>query len=271
MCVCIFCCSFLWGFCSNCERYPWDADELERLLPIRQPDFTPKKDKLRYTWLGHSTAVISIGERVNLMIDPVFSYRSSPFQWVGPARYREPACQIGDLPPIHAVFISHDHYDHLDETTLNELENGHHPLFCVGLDSINVFPKDCKLEEFDWTETKQLKINEEVFEITFVPVAHRAQRWICDVNSRLWGGFVIKTPQGKKIFYSGDTAYCEIFKDIGQIFGPIDLAILPIGAYEPRHILQFMHVNPEESVKIHLEVKSKKSVAVHWGTFPLGL
>lgn len=93
---------------------PTDPVELERLLPIRTPTFTSSDNTITYTWIGHSTAVIAIGNQANIMIDPVFSQRSSPFQWIGPERYRAPACEINTLPQIHGVFVSHDHYDHLD-------------------------------------------------------------------------------------------------------------------------------------------------------------
>lgn len=103
-----------------------------------------------------------------------------------------------------------------------------------------------------------------------MPVCHWSKRKLWEKNTRLWGGFVIKTPKGQKIFYSGDTAYCEIFKEVGDLFGPFDLAILPIGAYEPKEIMESSHNNPEEAVQMHLELRSKKTVGVHWGTFPLG-
>lgn len=113
-------------------------------------------------------------------------------------------------------------------------------------------------------------INGHSFEITFVPVCHWSKRKIYEKNTRLWGGFIIKTPKGQKIFYPGDTAYCEIFSEIGNKFGPFDLAILPIGAYLPRNIMESSHVDPEQAVLIHRDLRSMKSVGVHWGTFPLG-
>lgn len=122
----------------------------------------------------------------------------------------------------------------------------------------------------DWTETKVIMINGQEFEVTFFPVCHWSKRGLFEKNARLWGGFVIKTPRGKKIFYPGDTAYCQIFQEIGERYGPFDLAIIPIGAYEPRHLLSFSHINPEEAVIIHKQIRSKKSMGVHWGTFPLG-
>jgi N-acyl-phosphatidylethanolamine-hydrolysing phospholipase D len=94
---------------------------LETLLPIKNPKFSSSENKITYTWIGHSTAVLSIGDQANIIIDPVFSHRSSPFQWIGPERYRAPACEVKNLPTIHGVFVSHDHYDHLDEYALNDL------------------------------------------------------------------------------------------------------------------------------------------------------
>ena len=178
------------------------------MLPISFPTFQSDESKITYTWIGHSTAVISIGSKANILIDPVFSERCSPFQCIGPKRYRKPACELDKLPPIHAVFISHDHYDHLDEHSLAALEELHKPIFFAGLDSRDSLPKGCKLFELDWAETKKISINGLDFEITFVPVCHWSKRKIHEKNTRLWGGFVIKTPKGQKIFYSGDTAYC---------------------------------------------------------------
>jgi N-acyl-phosphatidylethanolamine-hydrolysing phospholipase D len=122
----------------------------------------------------------------------------------------------------------------------------------------------------DWMHQTTISINGRVYTVTFVPVCHWSKRGVNDLNTRLWGGFVIETPFGQKIFYSGDTGYCPVFKEIGQMFGPFDLSILPIGAYEPRIILKPQHINPEEAVIVHRELRSRQSVGVHWGTFPLG-
>lgn len=127
------------------------------------------------------------------------------------------------------------------------------------------------MNEMDWTETKKVIVNGYEFEITFVPVCHWSRRKFMDLCKRLWGGFVIKTPNGQKIFYPGDTGYCPVFEEIGEIFEEIDLAILPIGAYEPRVLLKNQHFNPEDAVLCHKDIRSKKSVGVHWGTFPLGM
>lgn len=206
----------------------------------------------------------------NLLIDPVFSTRCSPSQWFGPKRYRPPACTIPELRKIDVVLVSHDHYDHLDEEALNDLYTLYKPIFIAGLGSRGVFPAKCRLQEMDWMNTCEFDINTRKYRITFVPVCHWSRRGAFDYNTRLWGGFVIETPYGQRIFYSGDTAYTGVFKEIGDKFGPFDLAILPIGAYEPRELLAAQHVDPEQAVQIHMDIKSKKSVGVHWGTFPLG-
>jgi hypothetical protein len=113
-----FCAKFCAFFCyflkHERRNIPKDEVELERLLPVRTPKFSSADNAITYTWIGHSTAVLSIGRQANIIIDPVFSQRASPFQWIGPQRYRPPACEVDSLPPIHGVFVSHDHYDHLD-------------------------------------------------------------------------------------------------------------------------------------------------------------
>lgn len=142
------------------------------------------------------------------MIDPVFSLRCSPVQFAGPKRYRMPACEVNKLPKIHSVLVSHDHYDHLDEQSLQDLEHHYKPLFIAGLDSKDSFPKGCNLVEMDWATPQQFMINHHRFQIIFIPVCHWSKRSLFQKNTRLWGGFVIITPKGQKIFYSGDTAYC---------------------------------------------------------------
>ena len=180
-----------------------------------------------------------------MIIDPVFADRCSPVQKVGPKRFRPPPCKIAELPEIHAVFVSHDHYDHLDYGALKELNRCFEPLFVAGQGSDGVMPKKSNKLMMDWMDTTTIGINGREYKITFVPVCHWGKRGVKDLNTRLWGGFVIETPFNQKIFYSGDTGYCPVFKEIGKMFGPFDLTILPIGAYEPRIVLKPQHINPE--------------------------
>lgn len=116
----------------------------------------------------------------------------------------------------------------------------------------------------------KIKLKGGEYKITFVPVCHWARRGLTDLNTRLWGGFVVESPFGHKLFYSGDTGYAGVFKEIGHKFGPFDLSILPIGTYEPRDLFKPQHINPDEAVRIHKELRSKQSVGVHWGTFSMG-
>ena len=177
-----------------------------------KPDFTiTTKNDIRYTWIGHATAVIQVGPD-NFIIDPVFSDRASPVQAVGPKRFRQPACMIHQLPPIDAVFVSHDHYDHLDEHSLKALHKNFEPLFVAGIGSEGVLPKKGNKLLMDWMDTTTMGVNGRVYRITFVPVCHWGKRGVKDLNTRLWGGFVIETPFNQRIFYSGDTGYCDVFK-----------------------------------------------------------
>lgn len=208
--------------------------ELERELPMVKPNFeAPPPETIKYTWIGHSTAVIQVGED-NLLIDPVFSERSSPYQFAGPKRFRPPACEINQLPKIDMVLVSHDHYDHLDEHSLNQLQDLYRPVFVAGVGSRSVFPDKSDTREMDWMQEITVEIKSRKYTIIFVPVCHWSRRGLNDYNTRLWGGFVVITPTGQRLFYSGDTGYCGVFKEIGDKFGPFDLSILPIGAYEPR-------------------------------------
>ena len=147
--------------------------------------------------------------------------------------------------------ISHDHYDHLDEAALKALHKHHDPLFVAGIGTENVLPKKANSLLMDWMQFSTIGINGRTYRITFVPVCHWSKRGMSDLNTRLWGGFILETPEKQKIFYSGDTGYCQVFKEIGKMFGPFDFTILPIGAYEPRNLLKPQHVNPEEAVIIH--------------------
>ena len=227
-------------------------------------------EKATLTWIGHATFLIQFSG-LNILTDPHFSDRASPVSWAGPQRVVPPAIDINNLPEIDVVVISHDHYDSLDEESIIKLSkhNRRHPItFFVPLGMKSWFD-DLGLEsivvvELDWAQSHT--INGVTF--TAEPSQHWTKRSLFDAFERLWASWVIEA-KGDKIFFAGDTGYAKHFKEIGEKYGEFELALLPIGAYEPRWFMKSYHVNPEESVKIHIDIRSRYSVAMHWGTFRL--
>lgn len=220
------------------------------------------------TWIGHATFLVQMGG-LNVLTDPHMTDRASPLAFAGPKRLVPPALDFHTLPHIDAVVISHNHYDHLDEGTVKRLarQAGGSPKFFVPLGLKAWMASNGIREnvvELDWWETHA--VGSTTF--TAVPVQHWSARTLWDRNHTLWGGWRLDTPQGS-LFFAGDTGYSEDFKDIRRRLGPVDIALLPIGAYEPRWFMSVMHVNPDEAVKIHTDLEARHSVAMHWGTFVL--
>jgi len=220
------------------------------------------------TWIGHATVLLQLNGK-NILTDPHFSKRASPVQWAGPPRVVPPGVAFEDLPQIDFVLISHDHYDSLDESTISRLydrEGGSGTIFFVPLGLKVWFQKIGvhRVIEMDWWEQRV----EEDFKITAVPVHHWSKRSMFSRNKTLWAGWIVQADRFRFCFV-GDTGYTPIFNEIGQKLGPFDLTAIPIGAYEPRWFMQDHHINPEEAVQVHLDIKSRRSVAIHWGTFIL--
>ena len=222
------------------------------------------------TWLGHDTMLIKAG-KLWILTDPVFSQYASPTAPLGPKRLVQLPLDMKDLPHIDIVLISHDHYDHLDLQTVRKLakqENGS-PLFLTGLGLKSWFKAnvvDAKVEELNWWD--EIKLGNAEF--VFVPAQHSSGRGFTNKNETLWGGWVLEYAS-KKFYFAGDTAYeAELFAQISQKVGHIDLAALPIGAYKPRNLMRFEHMDPSEAVQAHRDLKPMKSIAIHWGTFQLG-
>ncbi|XP_031794560.1 N-acyl-phosphatidylethanolamine-hydrolyzing phospholipase D isoform X2 [Sarcophilus harrisii] len=259
------------------SKIPRCKEELDKELPLVCPYFVEnpeqagmKKGGLRVTWLGHATVLVEMDE-ITFLTDPIFSMRASLSQFVGPKRFRNPPCTIGQLPKIDAVIISHTHYDHLDYNTvlsLNERFGGDLRWFVpMGLLE---WMQNCGCEnviELDWWEENCIPEHDDIT-FVFTPSQHWCKRTPIDDNKVLWGSWSVLGPWNR-FFFAGDTGYCSVFEEIGKRFGPFDLAAIPIGAYEPRWFMKHQHVDPEEAVRIHIDVQSKNSVAIHWGTFAL--
>ena len=219
------------------------------------------------TWLGHDSFLIQLGG-VNIMTDPHLTQRASPFSFVGPKRYVPPPLSFEELPHIDVVLISHSHYDHLDLETLRRLsrQEGGPPRFLVGLNLGEWASAKgvANVSEHDWGDVVRLAGTD----FHFVPVQHWSARTPWDRNRTLWGAWVIEQ-QAHRIFFGGDFGYSPDLPDIGEQFGGFDLAMIPVGAYEPRWFMKTMHVNTDEAVQAHVDLRARYSVGMHWGTFRL--
>jgi N-acyl-phosphatidylethanolamine-hydrolysing phospholipase D len=222
---------------------------------------------------------------LTLLTDPIFSDRASPLPFVGPQRHKQPGLALSELPHIDLVLASHNHYDHLDAASVDALNQqpGGPPLFIVplGLKAWLAGRGISNAVELDWWQQHAVPVphspNAAPVEVTLVPAQHWSGRGLADRMKTLWGGFAVLADDCH-CFYAGDTAYSRDFEDIRQHFaarqtpergGGFDLALLPIGAYEPRWFMAEQHVNVQEAVRIHRDLGAKQSLGVHWGTFQL--
>lgn len=226
-------------------------------------------DGLRITHVGHASCLLQTAG-LNLLLDPVWAERASPFTFLGPRRHNPPAIALADLPPIHAVLLTHNHYDHFDTATLQRLWRAHRPRIITPLGNDAILRKrepKARVETGDWWST--FALSDEV-RLTIVPAYHWSARSLGDRRMALWGGFVIETPSGT-VYCAGDTAYRDgaIFYEIRDRFGPPAVAILPIGAYAPRWFMATQHLDPEEAVRIANEMGAGRLLGMHWGTFQL--
>jgi N-acyl-phosphatidylethanolamine-hydrolysing phospholipase D len=218
------------------------------------------------TWVGHATLLIQL-DGVNVLTDPQWSERASPLSFAGPRRVTPPGLRFEDLPPIHVVLISHDHFDHLDEATVARLAAVHRPRFYVplGLKAWFAGLGITDVVELDWWASR----TERGLTLTCVPVQHWTARSFFEHNGRLWSGWTVAGRE-RRLFFGGDTGYYEpYFREIGARLGPFDLAAISIGAYEPAAIMRHTHTTPEESLQIFSDVRGHRFVAMHWGTFDL--
>ena len=215
------------------------------------------------TWVGHATTVIQM-EGKNILTDPVWSSRVGPFKWAGSPRVTEPGLSIDKLPPIDIILISHNQYDHLDDSSIEELADRFPDAkYFVPLRVRDWFEDKGirNVEEYDWWEGGSVG----ELKIICAPTQHFSGRWINDRNQSLWCSWIVTGK--KRLYFGGDSGYCSHFENIGRKFGPFDLTMVPIGAYEPRRLMRPVHMNPEEAVQTNLDLRGKKMLGIHWGTF----
>jgi len=250
----------------------WKWEQLRRRLPANPEDgyrFAQATPQLAVspavTWVGHATVLLRVSGR-SVLTDPQFSERASPVSFAGPRRVVPPVPALSELPHIDVVVISHNHYDHLDEDSVRRLaeQPGGSPRFYVPLGLEEWFARRGihNVVEMDWWESASFA----GLTIDFVPVQHWSKRTLTDTNQSLWGAWVIRHPE-LSFFFAGDSGYSKDFADIGAKFGGFDVAAIPIGAYAPRWFMQIMHLDPAEAIRVHRDVKARRSIAIHWGTF----
>ena len=242
-------------------RAPWPSEVA--LEPRRPPN--PGPDEVVVTFVGHATFLIQVGG-TSVLTDPMYSRRASPVRFAGPRRVRAPGVRFDDLPTISLVLLSHNHYDHCDLRTLRRLEQRFHPPIVTPFGNGRLLQSAGirQVEEIDWWETASAA----PLPITLTPAQHFSARGPFDRNRALWGGFLIEAG-GHRILFAGDTGYGPHFREIAARLGPVDLALLPIGAYEPRWFMKDIHMNPAEAVQAHLDLAARQSIAMHFGTFQL--
>jgi L-ascorbate metabolism protein UlaG (beta-lactamase superfamily) len=243
------------------RRTPWPTrvDEVQSAPPALNADAAV------VTFIGHATFLIQTPAG-HILTDPIYSDRAGPLNIVGPRRVRQPAVRFDDLPAISTVLLSHNHYDHCDRRTLGRLAERFDPLVVTPLGNGALVRSSGirHVEELDWWD----EATASAVPVTLIPAQHFSARTPFDRNRMLWGGFMI-APAGRRIYFAGDTAYAPFFQDVRQRLGPVDLALLPIGAYEPRWFMHAVHLNPAEAVQAHLDLGAGESIGMHFGTFQL--
>jgi len=217
-------------------------------------------------WIGHSTFLIK-KNGVTILTDPIFSKRASPFRNIGPKRLIPPAIPLNKIPKIDVITVSHNHYDHLDIRSLKKISKNHpDAIFLVpaGDEKLLQRKRIKNVYNFNWWES----IEHKEFVFTFTPVQHWSKRSLFDRNKSLWGGWYIKN-KDYSIYHAGDTGYSKDFIDTRLKLGAPKYAFIPIGAYDPEWFMAESHVNPEDAVKIMLDLEAEKAFGMHWATFTL--
>lgn len=218
------------------------------------------------TWIGHSSFLLCLGE-MNILTDPIFSARCSPVSFAGPKRVRAPGLEIQSLPRIDLILLSHNHYDHMDIPSLRQIRRRFPEVQMIaplGNTAFLARKNMHRVVELDWWESMTVA----QVRVTATPARHFAARTLWDRNKTLWTGFML-TYQGHKIYFAGDTGFTKFFTEIYERCGAPDLAMLPIGAYQPREMMATVHMDPAEAVQAFLCLQARRAVGMHFGTFQL--
>lgn len=251
-----------------------------RPIPSVKPDaalLKANRTQTTVTWLGHATLLLQI-DGLNILTDPHWGERASPFSFIGPKRHQAVGIALADLPPIHAVLISHNHWDHLEEASIRQLLREHAatirfyvplgvqhwmqehiPGAIIAGDGQNVFA-------LDWDDTLHLAGQTAPVELRFLSVQHWSGRWLHDRYRTLWGSWAVLHPDFR-FWFSGDIGYSKDTREIGQKHGPFDLAAISIGAYAPRWFMKSAHLDPAEAIQVMREIGAKSAFGIHWGSF----
>lgn len=245
-------------------RAEWPREVRNLAKPKLDHELGP--DDVAITWVNHASFLIQV-PGLNILTDPVWSKRASPVSFAGPARVREPGIAFDDLPKIDVVLVSHNHYDHFDVETLKRLNEKFSPKIFVAAGDGDLAeeigyknPQEC-----DWWDSFELS---KTVTIVYAPTQHFAARGIFDRFHSLWGSYMIES-NGHRIYFGGDAGYSAHYKEIEKRLGAPDVALIGIGAYEPNWFMKPMHMNPSEAVQAHQDLKSKRSIGMHFGTFQL--
>ena len=247
---------FKWALNRNKVQWPKHVENVSYPPPAK-----PQPGQVAITFINHSTFLLQTNE-LAILTDPLYSERASPVSFAGPKRVRKPGLAFDQLPKIDLVLVSHNHYDHMDLPTLKRLTERDQPRFVTTLGNRKLLGPEA--DELDWWQT-WTRPN---VSITCTPAEHFSARSAFDRNRTLWGGFLIELG-GKRIYFAGDSGYGNHFQQIRDRLSPIDLALLPIGAYLPRWFMQPIHMDPNDAVQAHLDLDPTLSIGMHLGTVQL--
>jgi len=248
-----------WRMEGNRARWPEHVEN----TPFPPPPAEVAPGSAAVTFIGHASFLLRIGG-LAILTDPVFSERCSPVSWAGPRRVRPPGLALDALPRIDLILLSHNHYDHMDLPSLRRIHARYAPPIITTLGNTQTLAGLGPVRELDWWQSA----DHAGLQVTATPARHFARRGFSDLNRSLWAGFRLQGADGA-IQFCGDSGAGPHWAAIGQQLGPPGLALIPIGAYEPRWMMAPVHMNPAEAVRAHLDLGAKRSIGMHFGTFQL--